>query len=104
MDEIVRLTGKSKKSLVNLHRSGRLIGWLNDEILHFPVWQFTRKRPLRGLGKVLKVLTDGDVLDEWGKLGFFLLNHGLLDERRPLDLLRKNKLKPVLRAAEAYGS
>src|SRR5579884_4199838 len=104
LEDTANLLGKNKRSLINLHRRGRLIASRNGEVLHFPMWQFLRKRPLRGLDKVLAKLSAPNVLDEWGMIGFFLLSHGLLGERRPVDLLRKNKLKPVLKAAEAYGS
>jgi hypothetical protein len=45
-------------------------------------------------------LSKAAMLDDWAKIGFFLQTHG---GRRPLDLLRENKLADVLQAAQAYG-
>jgi hypothetical protein len=43
------------------------------------------------------------MLDDWAKIGFFLQAHERLEGRRPLDLLKENKLADVLQAAQAYG-
>ena len=77
-------------------------GPINRVPVVFPVWQFLEYRPLGGLGDVLAKLNAAKTLDDWGKVGFFLTAHGLLDGKRPLDLLRENNLAPVLKAADAY--
>jgi hypothetical protein len=80
------------------------LAWRTEKqgAFRFPAWQFAEGRRLPGLEEVLAKLNTGEVLDDWGKIGFFLQAHGMLADRRPLDLLRENKVEPVLKAAEAY--
>ncbi len=103
-DETARYLGVSKQSVLNLYHSGKVLGWRTEKqgALRFPVWQFSEGRRLPGLAEVLARLDESEVLDDWGKAGFFLQTHGLLGGRRPLDLLRDNKLNLVLKAAAAY--
>ncbi len=104
-DETARFLGLSKQSVLNLYHSGKALAWRTEKqgALRFPVWQFSEHRHrLPRLEEVLARLNANKVLDDWGKVGFFLQTHGLLDGRRPLDLLRENKLERVLKAAEAY--
>ena len=103
-DEAARYLGVSKQSVLNLYHSGKVLGWRTEKqgALRFPVWQFSEGRRLPGLGEVLARLDEGKVLDDWGKVGFFLQTHGHLGGRRPLDLFRENKLDRVLKAAAAY--
>ncbi len=103
-DETARYLRVSKQSVLNLYHSGKVLGWRTEKqgALRFPVWQFSEGRRLTGLGEVLARLDESKVLDDWGKVGFFLQTHGLLGGRRALDLLRDKKLDLVLKAAEAY--
>jgi hypothetical protein len=104
-DETARYLGITKQSVLNLYHGGKVLAWRTEKqgAVRFPVWQFAEHRRLPGLEAVLAKLNASPILDDWGKVGFFLQTHGLLNERRPLDLLRQNKLDEVLRAAEAYG-
>jgi hypothetical protein len=103
-DEAARQLGVTKQSVLNMYHAGKALAWRTEKqgALRFPVWQFTEKRRLPGLEETLGKLNASNVLDDWGKIGFFLQDHGMLGDRRPLDLLRENKLAAVLRAAEAY--
>jgi hypothetical protein len=103
-EETARQLGMTKQSVLNLYHAGKILAWRTQKqgALRFPVWQFTEDRRLPGLEEVLAKLSSEDVLDDWGKIGFFLMKHGILKQHRPLDFLRENKLDPVLRAAEAY--
>ena len=103
-DETARFLGMTKQSVLNMYHAGKALAWRTEKqgAVRFPVWQFMGDRRLPGLEAVLVKLNAGDVLDDWGKIGFFLQTHSLLDDRRPLDLLRDNKLDLVLKAAEAY--
>jgi hypothetical protein len=103
-DETARYLGVSKQSVLNLHSGGKLLAWRSEKqrAFRFPVWQFTERGRLPGLEEVLTILRP--ILDDWGKIGFFLQTQGALGGRRPLDLLRENKVQLVLRAAEAYVS
>jgi hypothetical protein len=103
-EETARYLGVTKQSVLNSYHAGKMMAWRTEKqgALRFPVWQFAEHRRLPGLEEVLGKLTASRVLDDWGVAGFFLENLGLLKDRRPLDLLRENKLEQVLEAAEAY--
>lgn len=103
-DEAARYLGLSKQSVLNLYHAGKALGWRTEKqgAVRFPAWQFAEGHRLSGLEAVLERLNAAELLDDWGKLGFFLQTHGILNGRRPLDLLRENKIAPVLKAAEAY--
>jgi hypothetical protein len=103
-DETARQLEVTKQSVLNMYHAGELLAWRTEKqgALRFPVWQFDGRFRIPGLKEVLGRLNAGRVLDDWGKIGFFLQTHGVLDGRRPLDLLRENKVDKVLKAAEAY--
>jgi hypothetical protein len=103
-DETARQLGVTKQSVLNMYHAGELLAWRTEKqgALRFPVWQFDGSSRLSGLKEILGRLNAGQIRDDWGKIGFFLQTHGILGDRRPLDLLRENKLDPVLKAAEAY--
>jgi len=103
-DETGRWLGMTKQSVLNLYHAGKVLGWRTEKqgAIRFPAWQFVENRRLPGLEAVLARLKASKVLDDWGKIGFFLQTHGLLDNGRPLDCLRENRLERVLKAAEAY--
>jgi hypothetical protein len=105
-EEAARQLGISKQSVINLYHAGRVLAWRTEkqDALRFPVWQFDEERRLPGLEAVLEVLNSGGVLDDWAKIGFFLQTHGALRDKRPLDLLRQNRLDLVLKAAHGYVS
>lgn len=103
-DEAARRLGVSKQSVLNMYHAGKVLAWRTEKqgAIRLPVWQFTEDHRLPGLEEVIAKLNEGNVLDDWGRIGFFLQTHGIVDDRRPLDLLRDGKLGEVLRAAEAY--
>jgi hypothetical protein len=103
-DETARHLGVTKQSVLNMYHAGTLLGWRTDKqgAVRFPIWQFSEHKRLAGLHEVLAKLNDAKILDDWGKIGFFLQTHGILHNRRPLDLLRENNLESVLKAVEAY--
>jgi predicted HTH domain antitoxin len=103
-EEVARLLGMAKQSAINRYRQGRLLGWRSGKqgAVRFPVWQFHNGGMLPGIEQVLAKLSASNILDDWGKVGFFLQQHRLSESRRPLDLLRENKLEQVLRIVEAY--
>jgi hypothetical protein len=103
-DEAAQLLGMTKQSVLNLCHAGKALAWRTEKqgAFRFPIWQFVEGKRLPGLEEILAKLNEGDVLDDWGKIGFFLQSHRALGNRRPLDLLRENKVEPVLKAAEAY--
>jgi len=104
-DETASHLGMTKQSVLNMYHAGTLLGWRTEKqgAVRFPVWQFSEHSRLPGLQEVLAKLGEAQILDDWGKLGFFLQTHSILDNRRPLDLLRDKNLQSVLRAVEAYA-
>ncbi len=103
-EETARYLGFTKQSVLNAYHAGKLLGWRTEKqgAIRFPVWQFAEHHRLPGLQAVLTKLNAGQILDEWGKIGFFLQTHATPKGRRPLDLLREGRVDPVLEAAEAY--
>src|SRR4051812_43829828 len=103
-DETARYLRVTKQSVLNMYHAGNLLGWRTEKqgAVRFPVWQFSEHKRLAGLQDVLTKLNEAQVLDDWGKIGFFLQSHGILDNHRPLDLLRDKKVEQVLKAVEAY--
>lgn len=103
-EETARLLGMTKQSVLNLYHAGKVLAWRTEKqgALRFPVWQFIENRRLPGLEEILMKLNANPQLDDWAKIGFFLQTHGMLNGRRPLDLLRENNLEMVLKAAQAY--
>ena len=103
-EEAARWLKITKQSVLNLYHAGKLLGWRTQKqgAVRFPVWQFSENGRLPGFEEVLTKLNAGHLLDDWGKIGFFLQTHQLLGDRRPLDLLRASQLEPVLKAAQAY--
>jgi hypothetical protein len=103
-EETARYLGVTKQSVLNLYHGGKLLGWKTQKqgAVRFPVWQFEEKERLAGLEKVLQKLNESGVLDDWGKTGFFLQSQSILENRRPLDLLREGKIERVIEAAENF--
>ena len=104
-EETARYLRITKQSVLNLYHSAKLVGWRTEKqgAVRFPVWQFHEHARLAGLEKVLAKLNESNMLDDWAKVGFFLQTHGVLKNRRALDVLRSHDVDSVLRAAEAYG-
>jgi hypothetical protein len=103
-EEAARYLGLTKQSVLNLYHGGKLLGWRSEKqaAVRLPVWQFANGQRLPGLANVLAVLSEPGTLDDWGKIGFFLQTHAVLGNKRPLDLLRDNRVEPVLKAAAEY--
>jgi hypothetical protein len=103
-EEAARYLGVTKQSVLNMYHAGTVLGWRTEKqgAVRFPVWQFSEHKRLAGIQAVLAKLNEAENLDDWGKIGFFLQTHGILENRRPLDLLREKKTELVLKAVEAY--
>ena len=104
-DEAAHWLGISKTAVLKRYQAGRLLGWRGERqgAVRFPVWQFDEGRVLPGLQEILEILNRDQRLDDWGKVLFFLHASSRLGGRRPLDLLRENRLSEVMVAAEAYA-
>ena len=105
-DEVARMLQISKTAVLKRLAAGRLLAWREERLqaARFPRWQFDdHGHVLDGLEQVLEILNQDGRLDAWGKILFFLQEKPGLGDRRPLDLLRQNKLEEVSRAAQAYA-
>jgi hypothetical protein len=103
-EEAARQLGMTKQSVLNLYHTGKVLAWRTEKqgALRFPVWQFDGDQRLPGLEKVMAQLNQAAMLDDWGKIGFFLQTNERFEGRRALDLLREGRVGDVLQAAQRY--
>ena len=96
--------GISKQAVLKRYQNGQLIAWRDERrnALRFPVWQFRDQKVLQGIEDTLQILNAGNRLDDFGRMSFFLSNHGFLGGKRPLDCLRRGEVTKVLQAASGY--
>jgi hypothetical protein len=66
----------------------------------YPAWQFTKRGTISGLEKILGALSH---VDPWMQQAFILGKSARLEERRPLDVLRKGDVNSIVKAASAFG-
>ena len=103
--EVSNILGITKQAVLKQYNVSRLLlGWrgARQQEVRFPVWQFDGNSPagiLFGLKDVLEIFNKFDYQDDLTRLHFFLKPRDTLDGNRPLDLLRKRDLKPVIQAA-----
>ena len=71
--------------------------------LCYPVWQIHKRELLPGLQETLKALAKHK-LHPFSSVLFFLTPAEALEDERPLDLLRRNEVAPVVAHAQHYGS
>ncbi len=95
------LNDVSKTTVLAQYRAGKLLGWKNGRAFRFPLWQFAPDGGLLpGMDKVLEILHRSPVMDDWGKVLFFLNPRESLGGGNVLQTLRKGHLDKVLRLAE----
>jgi len=70
--------------------------------VRFPVWQFSDRKVPDGIEETLQILNAAHRLDDFGRMLFFLSNHGFLGWKRPVDRLREGERTKVLQAAQGY--
>jgi len=105
-EEAARLLGISKQAVLKRLEAGTLLAWREERLkaARFPQWQFNeRGAVLAGVSEVLECLHANPRLDDWAKVLFFLQSKPSLDGERPLDFLRKGRVKEVSQAAKAYA-
>ena len=104
-DEAAKEIGLSKTAILNRYHHGNIIGWREERqnAVRFPVWQFSEHHVIPGIEKTLRILNTEGRIDDMGRMLFFLQKNRRLNDKRPLDYLRENKLEPVLVAAQAYA-
>jgi hypothetical protein len=103
-EEAAREIGISKQAILKRYQKGQLLAWREERqsAVRFPVWQFQDQRVLNGIEETLKALNVGNRLDDFGRMLFFLSNHGFLGGKRPIDCLRQGEVTKVVQAAQGY--
>ena len=103
-EQAAQALGISKQAILKRYQKGRLLAWREErqKAVRFPVWQFGDRKVLDGIEETLRVLNAGNRLDDFGRMLFFLSNHGFLGGKRPIDCLREGEVAKVLKAARGY--
>lgn len=97
---VAKLLGVSRQSVGQRRAANKLLAVEGPRGYLYPYWQFDGAEPLAGISEVLELLADED---PWTRFIFFLSENEASHGKRPLDLLRKKNLEPVLRAARMQG-
>ncbi len=97
-----RLGLRSRETIRQHCKNGRIFGWLKDSRSRYPAWQIYQKELLPGLAQVLAVLK-AEELHALAVISYFLTPSYGLGEHRPLDLLREGKVADVVADAGRYG-
>jgi nucleoid DNA-binding protein len=101
LQDVEKLLGISRQAIDKKVRDDALLavpGPHNHR--RYPVVQFTGDGILPGLEDVLKSLPSAN---GWFRLNFLIRPDARLGGRRPVDLLKENKIDPVVVAAKAVG-
>jgi len=99
--EVASLLHMTRQGVDKRRKEGRLLGLsVGRREYLYPLWQFAESGTLPGLEATLKSLGP---LDPWGQAAFVLSGDARLGGERPLDLLRRGVIAPVVAAAEQYG-
>lgn len=100
-EQMAELLHLSRQAVDKRRRANRLIGL--DVGRHgyiYPGWQVTGSGTLEGLEEVLSDLKEHD---SWMQIQFMLQPNSRLNDRTPLELLRKGEISSVRAAACALG-
>jgi len=103
--ETANLLGvSSKQAVIDRYHKGHLLAWTEKQgALRFPAWQFNdHGQVYPGLEQTLSILGRNHALDPWAKVLFFLNHRESLNGERPLDLLRRQQLEPLMDLAQSY--
>ena len=100
-EEAGRLANVTRQAINDARKKDQVLGLPRGaDRWTYPVWQFNEGRYLPGLSDILKILKDHGPFVQ----ASFLLNaNSRLNGKRPLDLLRKEDVKPVLKVAKEFG-
>jgi hypothetical protein len=103
-EEVASVLAISKVAVLDRYKKGDLIGWRGaQEAVRFPVWQFNEAGLTPSIKSILNIWKDASHLDDWAKVLFFLTPLASLNNRCPLELLRKGQTKLVKNVALAYA-
>ena len=98
-----RLGVKAHETVRNYCEKGWIFAWEKDaRNLRYPVWQIHKGALLPGLAEVLAVL-DARARSPFAIANYFLSESEELGNKRPLDLLRSQRVDEVVAHAKRYG-
>jgi hypothetical protein len=100
--EAAEMLGVSKQTIHDRIRDNKLIGLVESNVMSLPLFQFDPAGPngaVAGLGDVLKELS-GSLL---GKVSWLVSANAALDEKPPIEVMKRGDLDRVLREARAVG-
>lgn len=98
--ETARLLGITQAAVIRRWRGHRLVGWEEQNAVHFPAWQFQGRKLLLGIEDVLQMFRSHD---QWRVMLYFLGTRRSLKNRRALDMLRCGEAAEVIKHASAYA-
>ena len=102
-EEIAEMLGVSRQAINQRRQRGKLIGLSRGKGKYvYPLWQFTDTgKTLAGLEAVLGQLSE---VDPWTQVTFFLNPNLRLENKTPLEMLRRGKVEPVFKSAAAFAN
>ena len=100
-EEVGEILDISRQAVDKRRREGKLIGLTRGRRGYaYPAWQFENGRTMQYLEDVLDVLRKDD---PWMQVAFFLNKNMRLQNRTPLEVLKKGQVDAVREAAASYG-
>ena len=102
-EEIAEILGVSRQAINQRRQRGKLIGLPRGKGKYlYPLWQFTDTgKTLRGLETVLEHLQK---FDPWMQITFFLNPNVRLENKTPLEMLRREKVESVIISAIVFAN
>ncbi|HKV43486.1 MAG TPA: hypothetical protein VJT32_02235 [bacterium] len=97
---LAKTLGITRQAVDKQRRRGQLLAIHEGATWRYPAWQIADGTPIAGLKPALAALRKHPA---WTVVAFLLSRNTRLGARRPIDLMRRGEVEPVLRAAKAYG-
>lgn len=100
-EKVATILGVSRQSIAKARQKNQYFALPKGQKGYvYPVWQFNAGRPLPGIKALLAALKEHD---QWMQVSFMLSPNKRLNNRRPLDVLRKGRIEDVVTAASMLG-
>ncbi len=104
VNQAAKILGIGRQGVNKRRKAGKLIGLdIGGHGYQYPLCQFDESRggTIEGLEATLEFL---DPLDSpWMALQFLVRDNPRLDDKRPVELLMKGEVEPVITAVQAHG-
>ena len=100
-EKVAEILGVSRQAVDKRRVAGQILALTQGRRGYsYPGFQFDDGKILNGLEQVLENLRS---VDPWMQLRFFTCPNERLDEKTPIEVLQKGKLRDVIAAASIYG-